>query len=158
MEMYHWLYFLHDINSDRQTRVLNVLGQIAMIVGDKKKKLCREFSFWMRPSWLNIRVWKLQTHICWLSPFQKCIIVYKLISTIHHLPHLRCIYYTMIKQLSSLIMRNFGVPKSFTSYFHGRFFPDNRGMFNSKPLIIISNLSNDRSKASSKTIPPHSAI
>jgi len=26
------------------------------------------------------------------------------------------------------------------------------------PLIIISNLSNDRSKASSKMIPPHSAI
>ena len=25
-------------------------------------------------------------------------------------------------------------------------------------IIIISNLSNDRSKASSKTIPPHSAI
>ena len=28
----------------------------------------------------------------------------------------------------------------------------------SSPHIIISNLSNDRSKASSKTIPPHSAI
>ena len=27
-----------------------------------------------------------------------------------------------------------------------------------KQCIIISNLSNDRSKASSKTIPPHSAI
>ena len=27
-----------------------------------------------------------------------------------------------------------------------------------KGMIIISNLSNDRSKASSKTIPPHSAI
>jgi len=30
------MYFLHAINSDRQTRLLNVLGQIAMIVGDKK--------------------------------------------------------------------------------------------------------------------------
>ena len=35
--MYHWMYFLHAINSDRQTRLLNVLGQIAMIRGDKKK-------------------------------------------------------------------------------------------------------------------------
>ena len=33
----HWIYFLHAINSDRQTRLLNVLGQIAMILGDKKK-------------------------------------------------------------------------------------------------------------------------
>ena len=31
--------FLHDINSDSQTRLLNVLGQIAMIMGDLKK-LC----------------------------------------------------------------------------------------------------------------------
>jgi len=30
------MYFLHAINIDRQTRLLNVLGQIAMIVGDKK--------------------------------------------------------------------------------------------------------------------------
>ena len=30
------MYFLHVINSDRQTRLLNVLGQIAMILGDKK--------------------------------------------------------------------------------------------------------------------------
>jgi len=29
------MYFLHAINSDRQTRLLNVLGQIAMILGDK---------------------------------------------------------------------------------------------------------------------------
>jgi len=28
------MYFLHAINSDRQTRLLNVLGQIAMILGD----------------------------------------------------------------------------------------------------------------------------
>jgi len=33
------MYFLHAINSDRQTRLLNVLGQIAMILEDKKKKL-----------------------------------------------------------------------------------------------------------------------
>jgi len=33
------MYFLHAINSDRQTRLLNVLGQIAMILGDKKKFL-----------------------------------------------------------------------------------------------------------------------
>jgi len=33
------MYFLHAINSDhRQTRLLNVLGQIAMILGDIKKK------------------------------------------------------------------------------------------------------------------------
>ena len=30
--------FLHAINSDRQTRLLNVLGQIAMILGDKRKR------------------------------------------------------------------------------------------------------------------------
>jgi len=30
-------YFLHAINSDNQTRLLNVLGQIAMILADKKK-------------------------------------------------------------------------------------------------------------------------
>jgi len=30
------MYFLHAINSDRQTRLLNVLGQIAMILGDTK--------------------------------------------------------------------------------------------------------------------------
>ena len=31
------MYFLHAINSDRQTRLLNVLGKIAMKLGDKKK-------------------------------------------------------------------------------------------------------------------------
>jgi len=35
--VHHWMYFLHAINNDRQTRLLNVLGQIAMILGDKKK-------------------------------------------------------------------------------------------------------------------------
>ena len=30
------MYFLHAINSDSQTRLLKVLGQIAMILGDKK--------------------------------------------------------------------------------------------------------------------------
>jgi len=30
------MYFLHAINSDRQTRSPNVLGQFAMILGDKK--------------------------------------------------------------------------------------------------------------------------
>jgi len=29
------MYFLHAINSDRQTRLLTVFGQIAMILGDK---------------------------------------------------------------------------------------------------------------------------
>ena len=33
------MYFLHAINSDRETRLLNVLGQIAMILGDKKNSL-----------------------------------------------------------------------------------------------------------------------
>jgi len=31
------MYFLHAINSDRQTQLLNAVGQIAMILGDKKK-------------------------------------------------------------------------------------------------------------------------
>jgi len=35
------MYFLHAINSDRQTQLLNVLGQIAMILGGKKKKLLK---------------------------------------------------------------------------------------------------------------------
>ena len=30
------MYFLHAINSDRQTRLLYVVGQIAMIQGDKE--------------------------------------------------------------------------------------------------------------------------
>jgi len=30
------MYFLHAIYSERQTRLLNVLGQIGMILGDKK--------------------------------------------------------------------------------------------------------------------------
>jgi len=33
------MYFLHANNSDRQTRLLNVLGQIAMIMGDKKSTI-----------------------------------------------------------------------------------------------------------------------
>jgi len=37
------MYFLHAINSDRQTRLLNVLGQIAMILGDKKNKIKKKF-------------------------------------------------------------------------------------------------------------------
>ena len=31
------MYLLNAINSDRQTRLLNVFGQNAMILGDKKK-------------------------------------------------------------------------------------------------------------------------
>ena len=34
------MYFLHAINSGRQTRLLNVLGQIAMILGDRKNLYC----------------------------------------------------------------------------------------------------------------------
>ena len=37
------MYFLNAIDSDRQTRLLNVLGQIAMILGDKKKCLITSF-------------------------------------------------------------------------------------------------------------------
>ena len=33
------MYFQHAINNDAQTRLLNVLGQIAMILGDKKNYL-----------------------------------------------------------------------------------------------------------------------
>jgi len=36
------MYFLHAINSDRQTRLLNVLGQIAMILGGKKNPVMFE--------------------------------------------------------------------------------------------------------------------
>jgi len=32
-EMCHWTYFLHAVNSDCQTRLLNVLGQIEVITG-----------------------------------------------------------------------------------------------------------------------------
>jgi len=35
-EIHHWMYFLYVVNSNRQTRLLNVLGQIARILGDKK--------------------------------------------------------------------------------------------------------------------------
>jgi len=39
------MYFLHAINSDRQTRLLNVLGQFAMILGDKKNRV-KITDFW----------------------------------------------------------------------------------------------------------------
>jgi len=39
------MYFLHAINSDRQTGLLNVLGQIAMILGDKKNSMCIHLIF-----------------------------------------------------------------------------------------------------------------
>jgi len=45
------MYFLHAINSDRQTRLLNVLGQIAMIMGDKKN--------WRNTEKLTLRIHKL---------------------------------------------------------------------------------------------------
>jgi hypothetical protein len=38
------MHLLHDINSNRQTRLLNVLGQIAMYWEEKKKKLFVLFS------------------------------------------------------------------------------------------------------------------
>jgi len=38
------MYFLHAVNSDRQTRLLNVLGQIAVILGDEKKKYIAVFT------------------------------------------------------------------------------------------------------------------
>ena len=38
------MYFLHAINSDRQTRLLNVLGQIAMILENKKSWLITEIN------------------------------------------------------------------------------------------------------------------
>jgi len=34
-EMLHWRYLLHDTNTDRHTRVLNVLGQLALDWGIK---------------------------------------------------------------------------------------------------------------------------
>jgi len=39
------MYFLHAINSDRQTRLLNVLGQIAMKLGHKKSHGWEETEF-----------------------------------------------------------------------------------------------------------------
>jgi len=36
-------YLLHAINSDRQTRLLNDLGQTAMILGDKKSLVVKSF-------------------------------------------------------------------------------------------------------------------
>jgi len=42
--MLHWRYLLHDTNSDRHTRVLNVLGQLAPDWGIKfKKKIILHF-------------------------------------------------------------------------------------------------------------------
>jgi len=52
------MYFLHAINSDRQTRLLNVLGQIAMILGDKKMYLVRYITIFFADvpsSWFNSR-------------------------------------------------------------------------------------------------------
>jgi len=40
------MYFLHAVNSERQTRLLNVLGQIAMILGDLKKTTFLPISMW----------------------------------------------------------------------------------------------------------------
>jgi len=37
--MLHWRYLLHDTNSDRHTRVLNVLGQLAPDWGIKETAL-----------------------------------------------------------------------------------------------------------------------
>jgi len=45
------MYFLHAINSDRQTRLLNILGQIAVILGDKKLKALPEIGLFV--SWLD---------------------------------------------------------------------------------------------------------
>jgi hypothetical protein len=37
-EMLHWRYLLHDTNTDRHTKVLNVLRQLALELGIKKKE------------------------------------------------------------------------------------------------------------------------
>jgi len=37
------MYFLHAISSDRKTRLLNVLGQIAKILGDKRNLITGVF-------------------------------------------------------------------------------------------------------------------
>jgi len=47
--MYHWMYFLHAIKSDCPTRLLNVLGQIAMLLGDKKNYVLSTFTGLARP-------------------------------------------------------------------------------------------------------------
>jgi len=36
------MYFLHTVNGDLQKRLLNVLGQIAMILGDKKNGVSKK--------------------------------------------------------------------------------------------------------------------
>ena len=49
--MYPCMHFLHAINSDRQTRLLNVFGQIAMFWEIKKKSINAEliFFFLLKP-------------------------------------------------------------------------------------------------------------
>jgi len=68
-------------------------------------------------------------------------------------------------QLSQISDKNFWVLEISTVFMFGpqlvealRYKPEGRGFYSSFIIIIISNLSNDRSKATSKTIPPHSAI
>jgi len=48
--------FLHAISSDCQTRLLNVLAQIAMVLGDKKKASPPKFLY----------TFSLITHMCLL--------------------------------------------------------------------------------------------
>jgi len=43
------MYFLYAINSDGPTRLLNVLGQIAMLLGDKKIYVLSTFTGLARP-------------------------------------------------------------------------------------------------------------
>jgi len=61
------MYFLHAINSDRQTRLLYVLGQIAMILGDKKSESNDKTWWWPLPaetcSFFDLRIQHLIRHI-----------------------------------------------------------------------------------------------
>jgi len=44
--MFHWVYFLHANSDDRPTRLLNVLGQIAMLLGDTKLYVLSALQAW----------------------------------------------------------------------------------------------------------------
>ena len=70
----------------------------------------------------------------------------------------------LLRNVNYLKMESFFTMGVFGFKKNTRFFPvphppkPNSVTMRIKSIIIISNLSNDRSKASSKTIPPHSAI
>jgi len=66
------MYFLHAVNSDRQKRLLNVLGYIAMILGGKKKQSCLDIIV-MDDSdkiFLTELPWKMRLSVLPMTPKQ----------------------------------------------------------------------------------------